>query len=345
VEQDPNIDQEQPMEPFLMRPEDERTHRPDASPNFNESVYTNGFDAKTRVGGWMRLGNRVNEGYAELSVCLYLPDGRIACRFQRPPIADNDKFDAGGLSYSVIEPLRSVSMTFEGELTIVDDLDALRDPQALFANGPKLPGRVHWVHQADSPIHGGEPVDDSVPTMYGRDFSLGHFNQHSRVRGQIQVGAETWPIDGGGWRDHSWGPRYWQAIFCYRLFIANFPNGDGFMLLKISDKSGASRRLGVLLVDGRYEEVIDMDLSTDWTAKQDPAFVRLGVRTAHRTASITGEVLSLAPLRNRRKTNDEILTSRIAEGYTEFTWEGRKGWGMSEYIERVEGGKLCGYPL
>jgi hypothetical protein len=330
---------------FLMRPEDELMHAPGDSPNFNESVYTNGFDMTSGVGGWMRLGNRVNEGYAELSVCLYLPDGRIACQFGRPAIARNDRFDAGGLSYRVIEPLRKVSMTYEGELVIVEDPDGLRDPQSLFKTAKKLPGRVHWTHEAASPIHGGEPTSDAVPTMYGRDFSLGHFNQHGRVVGEIRVGEERWLVDGRGWRDHSWGPRYWQAIFCYRLFIANFPDGAGFMLLKITDRRGVSRRLGVLLVDGRYEEVVDLDLSTDWSEKHDPAFVRLGVRTATRKAIITGEIVKLAPLRNRRRADGETLESRIAEGHTRFTWDGRQGYGMSEYIERIEEGKLMGYPL
>jgi len=333
------------MDDFLMRPEDEQTHAPDDSPNFNESVYTNGFDSVSPVGGWMRLGNRVNEGYAELSVCLYLPDGRIACQFRRPSIGANDRFAAGGLSYAVIEPLRKVSMTYEGDLVIVDDPEALRDPQSLFKTAPKVPGRVHWTHEAESPIHGGEPTSDAVPTMYGRDFSLGHFNQHGRVRGEIRVGDETWPIDGHGWRDHSWGPRYWQAIFCYRLFLANFPDGDGLMLLKITDARGVSRRLGVLLVEGRYEEVVDLDLSTDWTDRQDPAFVRLGVRTAQRKAIITGEILRLAPLRNRRPADGAMLESRIAEGFTRFSWNGRRGFGMSEYIERIESGVLSGYPL
>jgi hypothetical protein len=175
----------------------------------------------------MRLGNRVNEGYAELSVCLYLPDGRIACQFKRPAITTNDRFDAGGISYTVEEPLKSVTMSYDGELIIVDNPDDLRDPQRLFATGPRLPGHVSWTHVAESPIHGGEPVDDTVQTMYGRDFSLGHFNQHGRARGVITVGDQTWKIDGHGWRDHSWGPRYWQVIYFYRLFLANFPNGDG----------------------------------------------------------------------------------------------------------------------
>lgn len=333
------------MGSFIIRPEDEFTHAPSSEANFNESVYTNGFSTSSHVGGWMRLGNRVNEGHAELSVCLYLPDGRIACNFSRPTIASNDRHAAGGLTYTVLVPFKSVKMEYEGELLIVDDPDALRDPQAMFASASRLPGRVSWTHEAVSPIHGGEPVDDSVPTMYGRDFSLGHFNQHGRVLGEIQVGSERWPIDGFGWRDHSWGPRYWQAIYYYRLFLANFANGDGFMLLKITDKSGFARRVGVLLVEGRYEEITDMDIHTEWTDRQDPRRVHIGVRTAHRKAVIFAEILKLAPLRNRRKTEQGTLVSRIAEGYTRFTWDDRVGYGMTEYIERIEDETLAGYPL
>ncbi|HRP77513.1 MAG TPA: hypothetical protein PL183_00255 [Aquamicrobium sp.] len=330
---------------YIMRPEHEFNHVPDASSNFNESVYTNAFDPKAAFGGWMRLGNRVNEGYAELSVCLYLPDGRIACQFKRPAITTNDRFEAGGISYTVEEPLKSVTMSYDGELIIVDNPDDLRDPQRLFATGPRLPGHVSWTHVAESPIHGGEPVDDTVQTMYGRDFSLGHFNQHGRARGVITVGDQTWKIDGHGWRDHSWGPRYWQVIYFYRLFLANFPNGDGLMLLKITDQAGDVRRQGVLLVGGEYEEVLDLEVQTDWTDDKDPRFVRLGVMTAKRKVRIDGEILKLAPLRNRRKTEDGTLVSRIAEGFTRFTWGDQVGYGMTEYIERIEDGDYVGYPL
>ena len=78
-------------------PEDEYTHTPDAASNYNESMYFNVFDAKTKVGGWFRIGNRPNEGYAEMSVCLYLPGGRVGFMFARPKISNNDAMDAGGL--------------------------------------------------------------------------------------------------------------------------------------------------------------------------------------------------------------------------------------------------------
>lgn len=333
------------MNDFVIHADDELPHPPGPAPNFNESVYLNGFDANTGVGGWMRIGNRVNEGYAEMSVCLYLPDNRIACSFGRPTICSNDQFSAGGLTYEVIEPFRTLAIRYQGELTIVTDPEALRDPQSLFAHGPRLPGEVRLEFAAESPVHGGAPAHERVQTMYGRDFSLGHFNQHGRIAGELRVGDEVHPVAGGGWRDHSWGPRYWQAIYYYRLFLANFPDGDGFMLLKITDRSGHARRVGVLLIDGQYEEITDLDVLTEWSDRQDPRRVRLGVRTASRKAVITAEILNLAPLRNRRKANGEMLVSRIAEGHTRFTWDGKQGFGMTEYIERIEESRLAGYPL
>jgi hypothetical protein len=62
----------------VLEPSDEYPHEPDAATNYNESMYLNGFDVEQEVGGWFRLGNRVNEGYAEMSVCLYLPGGGSA---------------------------------------------------------------------------------------------------------------------------------------------------------------------------------------------------------------------------------------------------------------------------
>jgi hypothetical protein len=329
---------------FRFSPRDEFPHQPDASVNFNESVYMNAFDASQRMGGWMRLGNRVNEGYAELSVCLYLPDGRIACQFQRPKIAANDKFEGSGLRYTVIEPTQRMCMTYEGEVLLLDDANLLREPDKMFARAARAPALVQWNASAASPIHGGEPISADVPTMYGRDFSLGHFNQHIAVRGSIRIGDREWPLDAHGWRDHSWGPRYWQSIYWYRLFLANFGDGRGFMLLKIATPDGRSRKVGVLMVDGQYEDVTDLDVLTEWTAEQDPKRVHLNVRTATRAETIEGEVISLAPLRNRRKADGQVLVSRIAEAFTKFTWGGKTGYGMCEYIERVEDGRLTGFP-
>ena len=333
------------MSAYRLSESDEYNHTPSADSNFNESVYVNGFDLKSRSGGWMRIGNRANEGHAEAQVCMYLPDGRIACQFQRPDIQTNQGFAAGGLEYRVDEPLRKVTMDYTGDLLVLDNPQLLRNPGELFRTAPRSPARIHYALEATSPLHGGEPLSDTQETLYGRDFSLGHFYQHMRTRGWLEIGDERWELDGLGWRDHSWGPRYWTNIYYYRLLLANFGHDRAMMLLKITGRDGRTRRHGVLQFDGEYEDITDLDIITDWTADKDPRAIRLGVRTAARAATMTGEILTLAPLRNRRKVGDEMLQSRIAEGLTRWQWDDREGIGVTEYIEFLEDGEPVGYPL
>src|SRR3954453_2743687 len=101
-------------------PEDEYMHELGPEPNFNESMYFNVFDPKQQIGGWVRLGNRANEGYAEMTTCIYLPDGRVGFMFSRPDIADNDAFDAGGMRFDVIEPFEKQHVTYDGKVTLLE---------------------------------------------------------------------------------------------------------------------------------------------------------------------------------------------------------------------------------
>ncbi|NNL84954.1 MAG: hypothetical protein HKP27_04840 [Myxococcales bacterium] len=330
---------------YRLEADDEHPHTPSADPHFNESVYTNAFDHNARFGGWFRLGNRANEGYAELSVCLYLPDGRIACQFKRPAIEDNRRFEAGGLHYRVVRPLREVEVSYSGDVLILEDPGLLRTPRELFARAETAPCSFRLRHRGCSPVHGGLPTEPDGQTMFGRDFSLGHFNQHTVVSGVVEVGSERLPLEGFGWRDHSWGPRLWQNILFDRGFYVSFGEDRGFTLLKIANRDGSVRRSGVLFVDGRYEEITDLDVLTEWDEARDPQRVVLSARTASWSAVIEGKVIRTAPLRNRRSIDGEEIVSRIAEAFTEFRWDGRTGFGMTEYVERLDGdGVPVGYP-
>lgn len=332
------------MSDYHWKTNDEYNHAPGAEPNFNESVYVNAFDAARGSGGWMRIGNRVNEGYAEMQVCLYLPDGRIACQFLRPDITGNDGFVAGGLRYEVIEPRQRVRMSYAGEVMVLDDPALLRRPRELFESAPRESAEIAFEFDATSPIHGGEPLSDEQETMYGRDFSFGHFFQHGRTDATFRVGGRALDFQGCGWRDHSWGPRYWTNIWFYRLLVANFGPDRGICLLKITGSDGVTRRHGVIQFDGAYEDITDLDIVTDWDDNLEPLRIHVGVRSAARGITLEGEVIKLAPLSNRRKVGDEMLRSRIAEGLTRWRWDGREGIGVTEYIEFLEDGIPVGYP-
>src|SRR5690349_22424609 len=115
-----------------LEPQDEYLHELGPEPNFNESMYFNLFDPTTHVGGFFRIGNRANEGYAEMTTCLYLPDGRVAFMFQRPTITDNEKFDAGGMRIEVIRPFEELHVGYDGPAVLLDDPLMMADPRRAF---------------------------------------------------------------------------------------------------------------------------------------------------------------------------------------------------------------------
>ncbi len=71
--------------------------------------------------------------------------------------------------------------------------------------------------------------------------------------------------------------------------------------------------------------------------------MRITAKAGDRTYEITGSVLSMIPLRNRRKTPEgEQLVTRISEGMTEWKWDGKSGYGLSEYLDQIVDGAPVG---
>ena len=122
-------------------PEDDFTHPLGPESNFNESMYFNFFDREKSIGGFVRLGNRANEGQAEMTVTLYLPDGRVLFMFKRPEIESNDAFDAGGCRFEVLEPTQTLRTVYQGSVLELTEPREMADPKRAFAESPKK--RIH----------------------------------------------------------------------------------------------------------------------------------------------------------------------------------------------------------
>ena len=134
-------------------PEDEYMHELGPESNFNESMYFNAYDPGANLGGFFRLGNRANEGRGEMTLCLYLPDGRVAFMFRRPPVTHNDSFDAAGMRFEVIEPFVELRVTYEGAAVLLNDPLQMVDPRACLLvqpphpvlGEPRVPGTLRHV--------------------------------------------------------------------------------------------------------------------------------------------------------------------------------------------------------
>lgn len=331
---------------LVLEPEDEYCHEPEAATNYNESMYLNAFDRKGRVGGWLRLGNRVHEGHAEMSCCVYLPGGRVAFMFKRPAIEHNREMNAGGMCIDVLEPFRRLRVRYQGSVCLLERPLEMAEPRRAFEANPIVPCRVDLDYSGSAPMFGGKTVradGSELELDPEKSFARAHYEQHVAARGTIQVGDERFELDGHGLRDKSWGPRYWQALRWYRWLPLSFGDDFGMALSLIAVEGKPLRRGGMVLRDGAYVPIRDIQLESDWDEHHYQTALRARVRTDERDYRLEGRVLSLIPLRNRRKAPDgRLLHTRITEGMTEYRCDGRVGYGMSEYLDQIEDGRPVG---
>jgi hypothetical protein len=333
--------------PLRLEPDDEYTHALGPESNFNESMYINVFDPARQVGGFFRLGNRANEGYAEMTVCLYLPDGRVAFMFARPPISSNDALDAGGLTWTVVSPFEELRVDYIGTAVLLDEPAEMADPKRAFTTNPYARCEAHltFTGQGRRSMFGGEP--DRRHEAAGEEFARGHYEQLVAGRGTLRVGDDEWEIDGFGLRDHSWGPRYWQAPWYYRWLTANVDAGFGFMASRVARRDNPGTRGGFVWEGGRIHLCDDVAIATDYQGEEKYHRAIRGTLTSSRSRcqwTFTGEVLNLVPLRNRRTDPDgNRLVTRISEGLTRWTTaDGRTGYGLSEYLDQIVDGTPVG---
>ena len=314
-----------------LEPQDEYMHELGPEPNFNESMYFNVYDPAARIGGFFRIGNRANEKQAEMTVCLYLPDGRVAFMFQRPRIEHNDAFDAGGMRFDVVEPFEELRVAYSGKVVMLDDPLQMADPKKAFTENPYSECTVAITYTRVSDMFGGEP--DEPHEKPGEEFAKGHYEQLIKGVGTIRVGDDSWDVSGYGLRDHSWGPRYWQAPWYYRWLTANFGSDFGFMGSRVARRDSDGTRGGFVWDGSKLHLCREFSIETEWAGDDHYHHgISAVLRSEEKEWKVTGRVLNMIPLRNRR----EGLVTRISEGMTEWTLEdGRVGYGLSEYLDQI----------
>ncbi len=313
-----------------VKPEDDYTHPLGPEENFNESVYFNFFDPAQQLGGFLRIGNRANEGYAEVTVIVYQPDGSALFNYKRPQITSNEGWNAGGLRVEVLEPGERLRTTYEGSVVYLKDPREMREPSVAFKENPHRRIHIDLVHEGVGPIYGHVAEPGGAGSQ--NEFARAHYEQHMRVTGTLQV--EDGPVlqfHGHGLRDHSWGPRYWQSTPSYRWITGNFGDDLGMVLSIVGDRIGGVFHKG----KDTIVQVKNIELETEYEGdtnyhKALKATVTLANGEVHR---VEGTVRGFIPLRNRRAGK----FTHIGEGMTEYLLDGeRKGYGLSEYLDQVE---------
>ena len=321
-----------------LEPQDEYLHELGPEATFNESMYFNLYDPAHRLGGFFRLANRANEGRGEMTVCIYLPDGRVGFMFQRPEVHSNEAFDAAGMRFDVVTPFEELTVSYTGKVVLLDQPTDMAHPKRAFTENPYGHATVDLAYTRVSDMFGGEP--DQPHERPGEEFAKGHYEQLVRATGTITVGDESWSVDGFGLRDHSWGPRTWQAPWYYRWLTGNAGPDFGFMASRIARQDRDGTRGGFVWEDGTLHLCDHSEVRTEWAGDdQYHRQVHALLRSGEREWRIDGEVLNLIPLRNRR----DGRVTRISEGLTEWHVDGKPtGYGLSEYLDQIIDGAPVG---
>lgn len=334
---------------FVIRPEDDFMHPDEGKPNYNESMYFNLIDPDQKMGGWFRLGNRVNEGHAEMSCCVYLPDGRIAFMHNKPEISSNESFNAGGMRFRVVEPFKKLSLHYGGDLCVMERPHEMADPSSAFKNNPVVASSIEIDFDGVSPMHGGIRVmADGSPMPDVVAFAKGHTEQHMAGKGSIRIGDQEWDLQGFGLRDHSWGPRHWSNIHWYRWLPMNFGPDFGAMVSIVKLAAGLKVATGMVLENGEYKRIEQARIIPTWDENFYQTSLKVWIKTEEdKEFEMSGEVSSLIPLRHRRNApNGTLYLTRITEGLTRYTChelregkpagEARTGFGISEFLDQVD---------
>ncbi len=308
-----------------LQPQDDYTHPLGPEPNFNESVYFNFFDRQHNRGGFIRMGNRANEGYAEMTVLLFNSDGSAYFNYKKPEIQNNDGWDAGGAQVVIVTPGEEIRTTYTGAALFMQNPRDMRDPGRAFKSNPFRKITLDLTHYGVGPMYGHVGAEGD-----GNDFARAHYEQHMRVSGQLTVEGESAPVEihGHGLRDHSWGPRYWQSTPSYRWITGNFNDQLG-MILMVSKRG----RGGLFHKGDELVRIKDLELETEYEPDSHfhrslRADIRLENGDRH---ELVGRVKGFIPLRNRRSEQ----VTYIGEGMTEYTLDGALvGYGLSEYLDQ-----------
>jgi hypothetical protein len=324
-------------------PEDDYTHPVGAESNFNESYYFNFYDREKGIGGFMRLGNRVNEGHAEMTLCIYLPNGHALFDFQRASIANNDRFEAGGMSFDMVEPLKRHRADYKGNpIDMANPLD-LVEPGKAFKSNPRVEFEVALEYEATGEIFEPPPYDLrhafslQLPSTDKR--SMGellqviqeHNEQHMKAKGHVLLAGERIEIDALGFRDHSWGPRTWSAGGGHSRWLTVALREDlGLMVQDLGRPDGTRLLTGVVVRNGKLDWMRELELSSEWAPGPWHKSVRVRFTTeGGEQGVLEGTVKALVPLRHKGAGS----ITRVGEGLTEYRLGDVVGWGLSEYFD------------
>lgn len=288
---------------------------------WSESYYFNCYDPATDAGFYTRIGVRPNEGTIDVGLAIWKPGGGLAhirwVREQKEMI--ERKLEVGPVSYEMIEPLKAWRITASG--------DSSDGPAAMDVTFNALMPAIGADGQ------GKEGTGASAETR--GHVGKGHLEQGGRWTGWIEVDGARHELgsEARGNRDKSWGPRRWGGPKMWRWFSINIDDDTHFGGIRIGTDAGDLHR-GWVWKDGSNASIAEWKVTTDLEDDGVTHKTTYVVATDKegRTHELRADLLRVEPGRAGVRPNATIVN----EGLARWTYEGREGYGISEYLHQLD---------
>jgi hypothetical protein len=298
---------------------------------WSESYYFNAYDPISDSGLFTRIGIRPNEGTADASLSVWLPGQELATiRAIRPQheMIDN-VLQVEGVRYECMAPMKEWRIAAEGEAR-VHQLSGERSPRK---TNLSLDLRFHALTPAIG-VDGQNQKGSGASVATRQSVGKGHLEQAGRWTGWMEYDGERHELrDARGNRDKSWGPRRWGGPRMWRWFSINIGDDVHFGGIRIGTDAGDLHR-GWVWRDGRAASI------RDWSIRTELAEDGITHRVSHvratdktgRSHELRADVLRVAPALQERNG----VRTAVNEGLVRWTYEGRTGYGICEYLHQLD---------
>ena len=317
---------------------------------WSESYYFNAYDPAVDAGLFTRIGVRPNEGTIDVGLSAWLPGNRIANvrGVREQTVMTDSDLEVGGVRYERVEPMRSWRLTADADCEVLD-LGGDTTP------GTGRPGHLvidltftSLIPAIGTDGLGREKRSDDTAASTATTVGKGHLEQSGTWAGTIALDGETWHLDATtarGNRDKSWGPRRWGGPQMWRWFSINIPAdadaaegagsdaGTNFGGIRIGTPAGDLHR-GWVWLDGEAASIREWDVTSE--LEDDGVTHRVThVRATDkrgRVHELRGDILRVYGVPHRTGERRTIVN----EGLARWTYEGRTGHGISEYLHQLD---------
>jgi hypothetical protein len=313
----------------VIEPRDDHPHEKGGEPAWSESTYFNFSDTATGLAGFSRIGFRPNEGTADATLFLFLPEGGAVAvleRDQRRDIPDDAR--VGGIAHERRADLGRWLVEAHGTGLAVARADAVDIAGAPSRAGVVVDVRADLAFDPFMPPFGtsGRWQRSAEAAASAAAVAAGHFEQACRVHGSVRAGDLLVAVEGVGLRDRSWGPRDWSAPWGWRWFSMPF-GGDLAIGVHSVLFPGRDVQAGWAWRDGRTIKMKGFELDTRYEGPFHRSLSISATDVEGETYAIEGDVLSVIPLK--------IGATRVHEGLTRFRMNGRETTGIAEYLDNT----------